>query len=698
MGRLICINLLLINNSLHKSCFLTVNTLCKQRTGPTVKNHLKLIKNCGFSTFWVETIVFNLPREMNKLPLLYQSMKAVFKKRTVTFISCSLFFIHTIAQTPIQGVVNTYHKVLEIVPAKACIIVDDPTGLSVNNMVMLIQMKGAVINTTNTAAFGDITNMNNAGNYEIGTICYIIDDSVFLFHNLLNNYTPANGKVQLVQFAEYNSAEVTDTLKALPWDSTKGTGGVIALYAINDIILNAPIYTDSSGFRGGIYLHHSGTCSPIVGTLFAYDASSTSASNGAYKGEGISNIPGNLDGGKGAPANGGGGGNNHNNSGGGGANLSIGGLGGGNSSSGPFNCTSGNRGQAGKALNSFSGQKIFFGGGGGAGHSNNGSTITNYGGNGGGLVFIWATTLTGNGEIISANGGNGGVSSADGAGGGGGGGTIIMNVTNYVGSLSITATGGNGGNSVNDNSIVRCFGGGGGGSGGAIYFMGAAPPVTINTTGGSGGVESNRNAGCSTPIPGVAGNNGNVIPNYTFSRSFTPASYCRFLLPVKLISFNALAVAKKVQLEWQIENPELAKYYIIEKINSNNERTVLATVSGSDVHRNYSAIDNNPSPGSNQYRLKIIEKDNSVTYSEYKKVFINYPGNEFSVYPNPATNKITINGNFTTPSIFKITDISGRLLLQQPLTGFINHIGLPPLSPGVYLLHIGEKTQKLIIQ
>lgn len=601
--------------------------------------------------------------------------------------------------TPISGVVNTYHKVVSIDATKACIIVDDPTGLNLNTMVMLVQMKGADINTSNTSAFGDVT-INNAGNYEIGTICFIKDDSVFLFHSLLNNYTPSNGKVQLVQFAEYLSADVTDTLKAAPWDSAAGTGGVIAVYALNDIALNAPIYADSSGFRGGPYTFNDGTCGFFtpVGTAFAYDVSATGAENGAYKGEGVSNIPGSIDGAKGAWGNGGGGGNNHNNSGGGGANLVAGGNGGGNSSSGPIGCNTGNNyGRGGKLLSSSAGTKIFSGGGGGAGHSNNGSVTSNYGGNGGGLIFIWSNTLTGNGEIISANGGNGGASAADGAGGGGGGGTIIMNVANYVGTVSITANGGNGGNSVNDNSIVRCFGGGGGGSGGVIYFTGATPPLSIVTNGGSGGVESNRNPGCNTAIPGIAGSNGNIIPNYTFTRSTSPAAYCRFLLPVKLISFTASLLGNKVQLNWQIESPELAKSYSIEKVNSTNQRTILTTIAANDVQRMYSTVDNNPSPGNNLYRLKIIEKDNSVTYSEYRQIFIPYPADQFSVYPNPATNKITIHGNFSNATALILSDINGKLIFQQQLNGHSIPINLPILSPGIYLLRIGEKTQKLII-
>lgn len=83
---------------------------------------------------------------------------------------------------------------------------------------MIVQMKGASINTTAaSSSFGDTTALNEAGNYEIGTVCYIIGDSVFLFHNLLNTYNTTSGKVQLVQFAEYYAAEVIDTVKATPW-------------------------------------------------------------------------------------------------------------------------------------------------------------------------------------------------------------------------------------------------------------------------------------------------------------------------------------------------------------------------------------------------------------------------------------------------------------------------------------------------
>lgn len=636
---------------------------------------------------------------MEKIYQLTKFCSAVFKRSTVALLFIIFFSSSICCQppTPIWGIVNTYHQVLEIIPAKACVLVADATGLNVNTRVMLVQMKGASIITTTGATFGDTTSLNQAGNYEIGTICYIIGDSVFLFHTLLNTYSPTSGKVQLVQFGEYYSANVTDTVKAAPWDSVTGTGGVIAIFANQDITLNAPIYADSSGNKGGIYIHHLGDC-PFVGTGYVYDASATGSQNGAYKGEGVANISDLQDGAKGAPANGGGGGNNHNNSGAGGANLSSGGNGGGNSSSGPFGCnTSGNYGRAGKALSSWGGTKIFLGGGAGAGHANNGSSTFNYGGNGGGIVFIWANNLIGNGYGISAKGGKGGDSQGDGAGGGGAGGTIILNVSTFTSAVSITTNGGNGGDSYNDNSTPRCFGGGGGGSGGAIYFTGSIPLVTITSNSGAGGLEFNRNGGCGAMVAGISGSVGQINSNYTFSRSTNPAGYCRYLLPVKLVTFNASVIDKKNFLEWQIDNPETVKRFIVERSVIANQWIELITIPGNDQKHYYTTSDENPVPGRIYYRIKFVEKNNTLSYSPVRQVITGIT-NEFLIYPNPARGKIMIAGNMNGPAVIKLLDVSGKIILQKTIVNTPAEIILPNLSSGIYLLRINQSVQKLIIR
>src|ERR1051326_1783232 len=164
-------------------------------------------------------------------------------------LQVSVFSFHVgLTQTNISGVVNSYYKVLEVIPAKACVRLNTVTGLARLQKTLLVQMKGASVITTNTSTFGDTTSLNDAGNYELAIICSINGDSVFMLHTFLNNYTVAD-KVQLVKFAEYYSADVTDTVKAASWNNTNGTGGVIAISVAQDLTLHAPVYADSSGFR-----------------------------------------------------------------------------------------------------------------------------------------------------------------------------------------------------------------------------------------------------------------------------------------------------------------------------------------------------------------------------------------------------------------------------------------------------------------
>jgi hypothetical protein len=565
-----------------------------------------------------------------------------------------------------------------------------------NDKVIIIQMKGASVSTSNNSSFGDTTGgLNNAGNYEIGTICTIRNDTAFLFFNLVNQYTVSE-KVQLVKFAEYYSANVIDTIKAASWNNTTGTGGVIAISVDQDLTLNAPIFADSKGYKGGSVLQCSSTFC-VTANGYAYNPTITSFEQyGAWKGEGVATIATTESGGRGAPANGGGGGNFHNNGGGGGANLARGGDGGGNSSL--TGCLSSYSGLAGKSLSSWNGTKIFFGGGGGAGHYNS-VTPTGGGGNGGGIIFITANNLIGNGYKITANGQTGGSTSSDGASGGGAGGTIIMDILNsYSGSLTLQANGGSGGNENDGLNIKRCYGAGGGGGGGVIYFTGSTPVVTLNTSGGNAGLEISSDPLCSVILPS-AGSNGSSISNYSYTRSVSPAGYCSTLLPAGILYFKATANQNKGWLQWRIANPELVKNFIIERFDHVNGWEGLNELIASGNTDEYHSVDYNPIPGTNQYRLKIIEKNNEVFYSPIQKIFID-TNNKFDIYPNPATRQLNVTGNFSSLTMFTLSDLSGKLIWQKKIISSNNIVRmyLPTLTPGIYMIRINDSVKKLVIR
>jgi hypothetical protein len=617
-------------------------------------------------------------------------------------IFLSFIFCHASSGqvTNISGIINTYHSVIEVYAPKACVRVDNTTGISYGNLVLLIQMKGAGINTSNSSSFGDTTGLNNAGNYELATVCAVIDDTVFFFHDLLNSYTVAD-KVQLVKFGEYYSANVVGTVKAASWDNLTGKGGVLAIRADEDITLNASLFADSTGYKGGSFLMHSGTCSNIIpATGYVYDGNVTNANqSGSFKGEGAADVAANQDGGRGAPANGGGGGNNHNNGGGGGANLIEGGNGGGNYTTVSGACTGARQGIGGKALSSWGGTKIFPGGGGGAGHVNN-NIPTHGGGNGGGIVIVIAKYIIGNSFKISANGEPGANSGSDGASGGGAGGTVIMHVLNsYTGPLTIEANGGNGGTSNNQNILNRCYGAGGGGSGGVIYFNGAVPAVTTSAAGGAAGADIGVN-GCGAPVPAQAGNNGSLNAGYSYRTSAVSSNYCDELLPVKLIYFDAgLTSDKTVLLKWEIANPQDAASFTIERRISGNNWQTLSSVFADDAEYFYQFTDSSPAGGENYYRLQLRAKDNTVSYSGIKRVVIK-GNNIFTVYPNPAKDKIFIAGKFGLSSTMILADLTGKKIIEKRINNSlsVNEFQLPPLPAGIYLIKIDNTVEKLLIR
>src|SRR5687768_15073731 len=90
------------------------------------------------------------------------------KKTLVTLILYAGSYV-CVAQS-IGGTINTYTAVTFPGPCPNKLTVADGTGFTAGNTVIIIQMQGAVIDETNTAAFGTITSYNSAGLWEKAVI------------------------------------------------------------------------------------------------------------------------------------------------------------------------------------------------------------------------------------------------------------------------------------------------------------------------------------------------------------------------------------------------------------------------------------------------------------------------------------------------------------------------------------------------
>lgn len=446
--------------------------------------------------------------------------------KILILLSLTFWFPTLYSQTNIGGVINTY-----IVPTgfDACAnsaTVSSTNGISPGDFVLIIQMKGAAIDQSNTASYGDIQNYGSAGLYEVAQIQSVASNTITFVNSLLNQYDLA-GNVQFVVCPDYSNVTVTATLSAPSWNGT--VGGVVFLHA-NSVSLASSIDVSGIGFRGGSPSDNYYSASNCGTTTY-----STTLLLGAYKGEGIFSTSSTTSYGRGKNANGGGGGNNLNAGGGGGGNAGLGGKGG-NQWTGCGLATNG--GLGGSSLNFAN--RLFLGGGGGGGHQNNSESTT--GGRGGGIFVLKSNIFNTNGNAIRSNGESISiVTGIDAAGGGGAGGAILIQSPVINGNLVLEARGGNGGNVNNGftggGTGGQCHGTGGGGGGGFMAVnSGSSPAINSNFTGGSGGIHVNvqsncfnQNYGSENGLPGfilfdqpIPESTSTSNPGWTISSSVVP--------------------------------------------------------------------------------------------------------------------------------------------------------------------------------
>lgn len=399
----------------------------------------------------------------------------------------------------ISGVVNQYAAVTAVTTNSATLNAIGP--FQVGDKVLIIQMKGATITATNTATFGTITALGNAGNFEFATIASINGSTVTFSSNLCKTYTPS-GKVQLVRVPVYSSVTIIGTVTAQPWNGT--TGGIVAIEATNTITFNANINVSGQGFIGGA----------VFSGWFACGDVNFANQNAGKKGEGIAVPPVTMDSNRAPLANGGGGSNTGNPGAGGGANGGVGGRGGNEFyGSCQLNFSFGIGGYA----PSYSSYKAFLGGGGGGGYKDNGLNATS-GSNGGGMVFLKAQTINGNNFTVDARGANViGNTDSEGAGAGGAGGCIYYVCPTTSSALSLDVRGGNGGNIFSTLWSSACHGPGGGGGGGAVCYQQASIPANVTNllTGGNPGMVLHTGPACAGTSHGAtAGAAGIQLFNY----------------------------------------------------------------------------------------------------------------------------------------------------------------------------------------
>jgi len=228
------------------------------------------------------------------------------------------------------------------------------------------------------------------------------------------------------------------------------------------------------------------------------------------------------------------------------------------------------------------------------------------------------------------------------------------------------------------------------------------------TFAGSSRPENYNNQNVVLIVPNVVWDNINqwwavTFPVTGFSGFFLNTA--NSALPLTLLDFKGKPNDNKIMLQWLAVNEVSTKEFIIERASDGNLFSPIGSIAAQSTQNNnlYNFTDNKPLAGNNFYRLKMLDTDGRLSYSNI--ISINFENNitEIIVYPNPATNTINLKiiSDKNESIVVKVTAASGKLLLECLITlntGItISPINIQKLPKGLYYISalINHKQQKL---
>ncbi|MBS1529600.1 MAG: T9SS type A sorting domain-containing protein [Bacteroidetes bacterium] len=180
------------------------------------------------------------------------------------------------------------------------------------------------------------------------------------------------------------------------------------------------------------------------------------------------------------------------------------------------------------------------------------------------------------------------------------------------------------------------------------------------------------------------------------------------LKPLKLVSFDADKIKGASLISWKVKNEYNTTAFYVER--STDKRHTFLPVGSMEANGSgsYSLADKYPAAGEDQYRLKLVDANNDITYSSIVTLFY-ASASEYAVklriFPNPASSSINVyiakNNNMGDFKIgaytVKIVNSFGMVVRHGASQEASWQSNISDLQPGTYILQvISQRNNSLI--
>lgn len=164
-------------------------------------------------------------------------------------------------------------------------------------------------------------------------------------------------------------------------------------------------------------------------------------------------------------------------------------------------------------------------------------------------------------------------------------------------------------------------------------------------------------------------------------------------LPVKISTFSAQRKSNTVVLNWKTATEINSKSFVIQRA-VNNDFKDIATIASNNLANgsSYNYTDLSPLSGLSSYRLKMVDLDGTVAYSEMRLVKETVSSSsDFTVYPNPnrGNARVTIFESSVSSEV-QLIDQSGRMIQVVNLQNR-NTVDLNSIKTGMYIVRVVNK-------
>ena len=208
----------------------------------------------------------------------------------------------------------------------------------------------------------------------------------------------------------------------------------------------------------------------------------------------------------------------------------------------------------------------------------------------------------------------------------------------------------------------------------------------------SGGANTNYNT-ASNSISCGSGHPHACTTNYVYGCATLNSGGALGCIALAIADIDLSATATgtgAVALSWSYGSNNNADHFQVQRSTNSQDWTTIATVTANGYAlSDYYFNDPDVSPGVNDYRIQVVDKNGSTLYSKISVITIAQTPTAVSVYPNPIAGRIFyIRTASTSPLLLNVFTLSGQLLFRTSLKGqTLYPVNLPAsVTPGTCLI------------